>query len=1137
MDNPGLSLFNNGISLQFNAVNQQEREEEEDEAEEQKRIEREVAAKLDGAFDGLDLDLDDGDESSMYASYDDGRQTEMLTPGQAPSKYVTSTPFVAAPYNPYQPPEEKQFHQLALEETSFDNGAVETAQPNDPAMYGVGGGVYSVSDNVAGPTRTGRIYADAGNNPEALGTAAGPTGQYKSRTVQFTDQLNKSDTEKARDRQVGTGVGVGEMLTVTPSSDKIADRQTTTENTNLMVLYTARGREIERLEAELKKSKVDHNSEMRSLRQQLVNTAMDRQQQANGQGQLEQLLADSRRENKLLKDEIYTLKENLDSLQNEKEVLRLEHEGEKEAVTQLEQKLRQLQSTDTVLKLRQQHDAVLRSMNERHEEETRRLRSELDAAKTNARTSEKECSDLREKFVNLQNDHDYIVREKTSQIDDLSLKYAQSQQKCAELIAQDQSAELNRLTLSLHRSQELNNELEQDVRKFKTQISNLQNEIAGYEAITVEDPSDSIVAMGLSGSASQEVVGSLRLKEELHRSLNGNKSKREEIAKLEAQLTERNTQLKDLQAEFETARAKLSSSERQLAVREECTTELSQLREEVEQLRPKVVQLQNSLNEAEKQNIEVKKCMTEMLEGQNEDKMESIDSLREEYEEHCRQAVDQTKRLMEGEVRRLKIELDVYSKTVVELRKKLDLASQVKPTSMDSEAELVSLRTKLLEAEASMKRASVENDELSAKLARLVEEQRQQEAAKVSKKEDCVDEIRQGLQREYDEKFEAEFRTRFESTKQELRLIWEKSRESDIEEAVSAARLDWLKRLPELQKEGAARRESIGQLEQLRTKLSSVGEEKEQLALRLSAEKNKLEERNKELEKVRQDMASLRKDRLCSEDQLRQELTAALAKQQEQWQTILTNTRQESELQRKQIQQRLDEETLRLDDKVKKKEAERSELENRLDQVETEYGLALEKWKRVLEDKNRTIDNLKTSDQDLELLKAELARRVQEIDNQRKQMTIMAEKWGHEARKIQESHTMERKELEEVSEKYRNLKSKVRKYQRHVESKETHYKQEYTRLENEFKSTLERLRERMEQAYSAKEREVEQELGNMRHQFTEELKNIAQRNPTDQQQVYAGGGTASARAGLHFEDESLKKYYTETSKEIQQLLK
>ena len=38
--------------------------------------------------------------------------------------------------------------------------------------------------------------------------------------------------------------------------------------------------------------------------------------------------------------------------------------------------------------------------------------------------------------------------------------------------------------------------------------------------------------------------------------------------------------------------------------------------------------------------------MTAMLEGNNEDKMEAIDSLREEYEEHCRNAVEQTKRFV-----------------------------------------------------------------------------------------------------------------------------------------------------------------------------------------------------------------------------------------------------------------------------------------------------------------------------------------------------------------------------------------------------------------------------------------------------------------------------------------------------------
>ena len=36
--------------------------------------------------------------------------------------------------------------------------------------------------------------------------------------------------------------------------------------------------------------------------------------------------------------------------------------------------------------------------------------------------------------------------------------------------------------------------------------------------------------------------------------------------------------------------------------------------------------------------------MTAMLEGRDEDRMEAIDSLRDEYEEHCRAAVEQTKR-------------------------------------------------------------------------------------------------------------------------------------------------------------------------------------------------------------------------------------------------------------------------------------------------------------------------------------------------------------------------------------------------------------------------------------------------------------------------------------------------------------
>ena len=93
MDNPGVSLFTGGVSLQLNVVDQQEREEEEQEQEEQRRIEQELAEKMEGAFD--DLDLDDEDDSTMCSPGGTG--------GQLPLKYLTSTPYmgqgVAPDYN------------------------------------------------------------------------------------------------------------------------------------------------------------------------------------------------------------------------------------------------------------------------------------------------------------------------------------------------------------------------------------------------------------------------------------------------------------------------------------------------------------------------------------------------------------------------------------------------------------------------------------------------------------------------------------------------------------------------------------------------------------------------------------------------------------------------------------------------------------------------------------------------------------------------------------------------------------------------------------------------------------------------------------------------------------------------------
>ena len=132
------------------------------------------------------------------------------------------------------------------------------------------------------------------------------------------------------------------------------------------------------------------------------------------------------------------------------------------------------------------------------------------------------------------------------------------------------------------------------------------------------------------------------------------------------------------------------------------------------------------------------------------------------------------------------------------------------------------------------------------------------------------------------------------------------------------------------------------------------------------------------------------------------------------------------------------------------------------------------------------------------MMKDEADRRGQEIQRQREEMSAMVNKWRLEMEGIQASHIQEKKELEEMTSKYHQLKSKVRRYQKHVDAKEEHYKSEYIRLEQEFRNTLEKLKERMETAYSVKEQQVENELGNMKEQFSSELRKVVSRNNDEQ---------------------------------------
>lgn len=64
MSDPAQSLFC-GVDLQLDTVDQQQREEEEDEREEAARLEANLAEKMQGAFDDLDIESDDDSDESI----------------------------------------------------------------------------------------------------------------------------------------------------------------------------------------------------------------------------------------------------------------------------------------------------------------------------------------------------------------------------------------------------------------------------------------------------------------------------------------------------------------------------------------------------------------------------------------------------------------------------------------------------------------------------------------------------------------------------------------------------------------------------------------------------------------------------------------------------------------------------------------------------------------------------------------------------------------------------------------------------------------------------------------------------------------------------------------------------------------
>merc|ERR1719234_1351775 len=150
--------------------------------------------------------------------------------------------------------------------------------------------------------------------------------------------------------------------------------------------------------------------------------------------------------------------------------------------------------------------------------------------------------------------------------------------------------------------------------------------------------------------------------------------------------------------------------------------------------------------------------------------------------------------------------------------------------------------------------------------------------------------------------FERNLEDQLEQVKAELRSTWQIQAKGEVEEAVSRARLEWIKRLPEAEKVGGAARESLGELERVKVMHERERNEKEKAEAVVREKEAELRQlKAKELDGEKLVLEAKREARREVEEKLGKELREALSKQQDQWAVIVRRGREEAEEARRQL--------------------------------------------------------------------------------------------------------------------------------------------------------------------------------------------------------------------------------------------
>lgn len=440
--------------------------------------------------------------------------------------------------------------------------------------------------------------------------------------------------------------------------------------TQLKNLLESKSREVEYVTSQLMSEREKHKAALDEYKKRLSIAEAEKERALMTREQTHELLVENKSKVIEMEEINQKLQSKIKSLETENSNIIGELEATKLMLSDVQIKYNMVEK-NVKFTADRNTDVILKQAQERHKAQVEMMQQQMDGLKAKYDDLEHDHKNLEIRYKELQRSRERMLIEKSETINQLNKNLEDAQRQCQELLSRPNYSQENRQLQAIIRSMETQKEeMNAAINKLQRRLQEQTSEMELMDSIVQECGGNNISFSESSKFINRDPLKNrnstiplapearlARVKEELCKSLNNIKNKREEIKIIEKQLKEKDDEIKKLKMDENKALVQMKHY-RDETIRLESKTKI--LEKELDKMRR---ELQESLISNKSNCITDEKYEEKIrdLENQNQFLEDEMNSIKQDYERLIMKNAELTENEKEWQERMERMEEDLRS--------------------------------------------------------------------------------------------------------------------------------------------------------------------------------------------------------------------------------------------------------------------------------------------------------------------------------------------------------------------------------------------------------------------------------------------------------------------------------------------